>query len=736
MSARWAWAPLVASAMTMAQPAGAETLDEPPVLRSVGGLLDVLIVARENRRNILGLSGPVGWVYDICPNPGPAIDRCAPGPLRSDAFGGTRLALQPGDQLRMRLVNKLPKFQPGEAKHAEEPGREDLVLNPTNIHTHGLIVEARFPTVARPTWGDNVFVLAYNPANGVPQPFLTGSHVHGGVTGAPVQYEIDIPRNHPSGSYWFHPHAHGIALNQVTSGLSGLITIGGAADYACEDWSCGRRWSEANVRNIMLKDTQVDGVATTAPKILTQQTPDFCTDLTGSQSPAGKGYCDGQRSADAIPADPTTTPPTPAQDAVDHTGGKWIFTLNGQVYPTVPVSSATGEIWRLTNSSASVSYDLHLYDDANQRDMIMQLVSIDGVSVSANDIVSNGQAAQVGGAKFTAVDCPPAPTALPATVAAPLCVTSIKMYPSSRVEIWVTWRGPDNRPTAAPKGARATFKTVGLQTGDAGDSWPAVDLGEVRFTQGPRPAGMPEHVTIDGTVRKSFAAGGIFATPALATASATNPYPSSLPCTPVQLPAGYKRRIYYGVPAGTADGFGLAYEIVDQNGDPVDPASSPTTVTTFDPSQAVVCLNLGPGNTPIKETWELVNLAGEDHNFHIHQTKFRVVDASSMTKSGRRAPLMLGRRIAARYSGLRPLPAGLPFPKGTVLHDNIPLPAGTALDATGCAGIAEWKAGSCEASVLTVEIAFSQLGDFVYHCHILEHEDGGMMARIAVKPGQ
>ena len=32
------------------------------------------------------------------------------------------------------------------------------------------------------------------------------------------------------------------------------------------------------------------------------------------------------------------------------------------------------------------------------------------------------------------------------------------------------------------------------------------------------------------------------------------------------------------------------------------------------------------------------------------------------------------------------------------------------------------------------DIPFSQLGEFVYHCHILEHEDGGMMARIVVVP--
>jgi L-ascorbate oxidase len=33
-----------------------------------------------------------------------------------------------------------------------------------------------------------------------------------------------------------------------------------------------------------------------------------------------------------------------------------------------------------------------------------------------------------------------------------------------------------------------------------------------------------------------------------------------------------------------------------------------------------------------------------------------------------------------------------------------------------------------------LDIPFSQLGDFVYHCHILGHEDAGMMAKIRVVP--
>ena len=40
--------------------------------------------------------------------------------------------------------------------------------------------------------------------------------------------------------------------------------------------------------------------------------------------------------------------------------------------------------------------------------------------------------------------------------------------------------------------------------------------------------------------------------------------------------------------------------------------------------------------------------------------------------------------------------------------------------------------GQCPMTPVLVEIPFSQLGAFVFHCHILDHEDGGMMAKIQV----
>jgi L-ascorbate oxidase len=48
--------------------------------------------------------------------------------------------------------------------------------------------------------------------------------------------------------------------------------------------------------------------------------------------------------------------------------------------------------------------------------------------------------------------------------------------------------------------------------------------------------------------------------------------------------------------------------------------------------------------------------------------------------------------------------------------------------------ITQWRHGHCQTNPEVFDIQFSQLGEFVYHCHILEHEDGGMMARIMVVP--
>ena len=93
------------------------------------------------------------------------------------------------------------------------------------------------------------------------------------------------------------------------------------------------------------------------------------------------------------------------------------------------------------------------------------------------------------------------------------------------------------------------------------------------------------------------------------------------------------------------------------------------------------------------EEWTLVNETGERHTFHIHQLDFLVISINGNDEDA------------------------------TGLRDNIDLPYRDPV--TG------------EPGVVTVIIPFTDptiVGRFPFHCHILEHEDGGMMATMEVRP--
>jgi FtsP/CotA-like multicopper oxidase with cupredoxin domain len=92
------------------------------------------------------------------------------------------------------------------------------------------------------------------------------------------------------------------------------------------------------------------------------------------------------------------------------------------------------------------------------------------------------------------------------------------------------------------------------------------------------------------------------------------------------------------------------------------------------------------------EDWIIENRAPEAHSFHIHQLHFQLLARD-----------------------------GKPVADAT-LRDTIDLPF--------------WNGKGPYPSIrLRMDFRGSQIvGTFVYHCHILEHEDGGMMGSIQVKP--
>ena len=685
---------------------------EPAVFASRHGVLDLTMIAKAKPIPSISFTttggaplNPTGWVYEICQRASAITDACPAGSATVADYGGVRLALQKGDVLKIHFVNRLPKLDPVKVAHSGDAGGVNLPLNPTNLHTHGMIVEPRAPTSHDPTFGDYVFVSAFNPANG--QPVSQGVHDHGQMISGAIDYRIEIPQNHPSGLFWFHPHVHGLSLNQVSSGLAGIITVGEVADYARPD-GVSRSFPGGSVRHLILKDLQVlaagtiafdNGSATVADgEVLNQQDPDFCSQYPGP-SEIRQGSCPGANNA--------------GDEGNDFTGGRWYFTVNGVRYPTIRTASPDGEIWRLTNASGSLSYRLQLVDDSTQKPLVMQLTAIDGVSVFLPQDTPMDSVTQLAGAKFKLVPCPTNP---PVIASKPVCVTELVMMPSARAEVWVTYRNASGQIVRPPQAASATLKMVGLTMG-SGDAWPAVDLAKVLFQNSGGLFAAHAALNIAGDAYLAAQPGGLFASP--------TPYarPAPLPAGCSALPRGHRRRIFFGIEdLSDGDSFGLGYEEVDERGAPVPGTQLP--VTRFDPMKPTVCLPLGPGQTPVHETWELVQLSTENHNFHIHQTKFRPIQMSAPSSSP-------ASRNPAPHVGFG------------VLEDNLPLgvasPKASILDQVmnnqnGVCTIDQWRNGSCASQTVTLDIPFSQLGEFVYHCHILEHEDGGMMAKIKVVP--
>jgi FtsP/CotA-like multicopper oxidase with cupredoxin domain len=123
----------------------------------------------------------------------------APKPVTTYTFDGTvpghTWEIRPGDTLRVRLRNRLPKLPP-------MPVRMDRPHEWTNmnLHTHGLHVSPAGNA-------DNVFI-------DIPP-------------GEDHQYEIHVPADHPAGIHWYHPHRHGGVAQQLPDPADVLMLSAG-----------------------------------------------------------------------------------------------------------------------------------------------------------------------------------------------------------------------------------------------------------------------------------------------------------------------------------------------------------------------------------------------------------------------------------------------------------------------------------------------------------------------------
>lgn len=107
------------------------------------------------------------------------------------------IRVHPGDTVRMKLDNQLICDKATFPEHCKDDAE---VLNVTNLHSHGLWVS--------PAGNSDNVLLSIKP-------------------GIKFEYEYNIPYNHPSGLFWYHPHTHGSTAIQVAGGMGGALIIEG-----------------------------------------------------------------------------------------------------------------------------------------------------------------------------------------------------------------------------------------------------------------------------------------------------------------------------------------------------------------------------------------------------------------------------------------------------------------------------------------------------------------------------
>ena len=486
-----------------------------------------------------------------------------------------------------------------------------------------------------------------------------------------LAYTYNLPADHPAGAYWYHTHRHGQAEHQTQMGLVGAIVV--------EDQGDAYRASIGVTDEVLLITDTPNPACLAGPS---------CDALVRPKQPRRQMNGAAARAAAVSGAAVQTGAVTldPRIDQVDQAGEcafgasnanggveLWTLMLNGA---PVPESQSgfppDGELLSKTMQPGQRQIFRLVNASANSFVAPELVLSQNGVeTIQKLEVFARdgvGLADAQGNRHFSYFDVSSKQLIVP---------------PASRVEFVVH---------APPPGAELYLQSSQVAPGCGGNAYPARRL--LLIT----PSGTPVDpgATDDSDLLKN--------TPSLAPYLATLGNTASVHRTFVL--SEYGRDFTYGqtkwlgkVPgAGDYDPSQTDFyitEVASDDGE-VDPsltALKPFTGHNLAP-QVVVHLH---GQQSVTEDWLVENSTLEIHAFHMHQIHFRDITTDS------------------------------PNPDYHPLLDVINLPAAPLVGdiATGRPGPPGWVK-------LRMTFTKADIGEFVFHCHILEHEDNGMMGKIRV----
>ena len=292
-------------------------------------------------------------------NPDPTDPYGGEDPVELRSYGGCHagptLEVLPGNTVHFDLINSLSADDPSCLPNPPSglglpPGS---CFNTINLHTHGLHVSPAGN-------GDNV-LLNIAPQTDFP-------------------YEINIPSDHPAGTFWYHSHRHGSTAMQVASGASGILVVRGTRPYTPP--TAANPHPQADIDTVLHDPA---GTPFVEQLFLLQQIPYACFSNPPNQ-PGGpwqqifttKGMYDAN--SPGGPNSPANAPwvcpkPTPTNYAtvgvlenfglqlfsasIWDTNGRFT-TVNGVVQPTLTLKSGEIQRWRFVHAGIHDTINLQV----------------------------------------------------------------------------------------------------------------------------------------------------------------------------------------------------------------------------------------------------------------------------------------------------------------------------------------------------------------------------------------
>lgn len=486
--------------------------------------------------------------------------------------------------------------------------------------------------------------------------------------GVSFQYEYNIPPDHPAGTFWYHSHLHGSTALQVSSGMAGALIVR------------GNRLPTAKANgdiDTLLK--RRDGAALRERVLVLQQIQYYCPKLSGSQD----SIWDCKEGETGV------------IESYDNFGpGSWAqsgryTSINGTILPTFVTKAGEIERWRMIHAGVRDTISLEF----------RRLTS--GGSASINTLKATDAD------RFISENCTGDP--IPYHVIADDGLTRIAAWQTALTTLQPGYRSdalvvfPEAGPycvidASAPASASVTQaaesrQLLGVVLASSGTPVPNIHtyLTDELVAAAERTMPIPVRPKVVADLKNGLKLASFTPHPDVKDSEVTG-----------------KQELAFFIDTATSN---VKFEISTGLGAPFDPAK-PYDPKPYDPKRIDRLLTLNG-----VDEWTLQSRF-VSHPFHIHVNPFQIIkilDPNGKDVSAPGAVDDAGGCVDPQYPGLKGVWKDTLWVKSLIGFSTCNTNPGSGI------------------YTLVVRTRYQRyIGAYVLHCHILDHEDQGMMQNVSI----